>query len=81
MATIEAIQYSIPTDEERAFYDENGYIVIKNAIEPIGLDRVRRAFERRETETLAEREEGTSARQVPKWLWQWTVRAYYSPGF
>ena len=67
----------MPTDEDRAFYDENGYIVIKNAIEPIGLNRVRRAFERREAETLAEREERTSIRQVPKWLWQWTARAYY----
>lgn len=57
MATIDAIQYSAPTDEARAFYDENGYIVIKNAVEPIGLDRVRRAFERREAETFAEREE------------------------
>ena len=56
MATIDAIQYSAPTDEARAFYDKNGYVVIKNAIEPIGLDRVRRAFERREAEMLAERE-------------------------
>ena len=49
--------YPPPTDAERAFYDENGYIVLKNALNPIGLDRVRRAFERREAETRAEWEE------------------------
>ena len=73
--------YPPPTDAERAFYDENGYIVLKNALNPIGLDRVRRAFERREAETRAEWEEELRRGKFPKRLWQWAARAYHSSGF
>lgn len=43
--------------EQYAFYREHGYLILENAIEPIGLDRVRNAFERREAETRREWEQ------------------------
>ena len=51
MAKTELAEYPVLTEEQRAFYDENGYFIIENAIEPVGLERVRQAFERREAET------------------------------
>ncbi|MDP6041932.1 MAG: hypothetical protein QGG64_25515, partial [Candidatus Latescibacteria bacterium] len=57
MASTNVVAYSPPTEEEYAFYRENGYIILKNAIEPVGLNRVSEAHKRREAETKPEREE------------------------
>ena len=46
--------YLGPTQAEREFYRKNGHFIIENAIEPIGLDRVQRAYEKRESETKDE---------------------------
>ena len=55
MASTNVVAYSPPTEEEYAFYRENGYIILKNAIEPVGLNRVSEAHKRREAETKPER--------------------------
>lgn len=63
MAVTDVAEYPPPTEEERAFYKENGYIIIPNAVEPIGLERLRAGFEQRERELKPEwqksLEEGT----------------------
>ncbi len=41
-------------EEQRAHYKEHGYVIIKNAVGPIGLDRVRETYERTEQETKEE---------------------------
>ena len=45
------------SEEQRAHYDEHGYIIIENAAEPIGIDRIREAYERAEADTRDEWEE------------------------
>ena len=42
------------SDEQREHFREHGYIIVKNAVEPIGIDRVREAYERAEAETRSE---------------------------
>ena len=54
MAKTDLAEYPVLTQEQRAFYAENGYFIIENAIEPVGLECVRQAFARREAETRAE---------------------------
>ncbi|MBT5831950.1 MAG: hypothetical protein HOH77_17320 [Candidatus Latescibacteria bacterium] len=39
------------TPEQRKRLDEDGYVMIKNAIEPIGLERVQKAYERIQSQT------------------------------
>ena len=54
MKNTDVSDYPGLTRGQHAFYNENGYLIIEKAIEPIGLGRVREAFERRESETRAE---------------------------
>ena len=39
------------TEEQRVHFEEHGYIIVKNAAEPIGIERIRNAYERTERET------------------------------
>ncbi len=57
MAATDIETYPGITEEEYAFFRKHGYLIIENAIEPIGLERVRESFERNEAETKEEWEE------------------------
>ena len=39
------------TDDQRQHFADNGYVMIENALEPFGLDRVRAAYEHAQRET------------------------------
>lgn len=54
MEAVAEATYPGLTDEQRAHFREHGYIIVENAAEPIGIDRVREAYERAEAETQAE---------------------------
>jgi ectoine hydroxylase-related dioxygenase (phytanoyl-CoA dioxygenase family) len=88
MATAEAVA-TFPglTDAQRAQYRKHGYLLIENAAEPIGLERIQASFERRESETKDEWEEmvasgkftggygnGPNAHTIrPEWDWDTTI--------
>jgi len=39
-------EYPRLSEDQHAFYNENGYLIIENALEPFGTDSVREAYER-----------------------------------
>ena len=52
------------SEEQRAFYSENGYLIIENALDPVGLDRVVEAHERTDVPYLPEHEEIARAKKL-----------------